>query len=155
MAKQATENIVYSGQLFIPYRFEAGRTGSKFLRELRDKKRIMGLECTKCNKIYVPPRSTCKECFSSLDKWVEVGTEGKLLTYTVLRTPRHAQQELLDRHLPIAYGIIKLDGSDTGFVHLLGEVDLDKIRVGMKVKAVFEEDRRGSILDINYFKPVT
>jgi uncharacterized OB-fold protein len=155
MTKQATENIVYSGQLFIPYRFEAGRTQSRFLKELRDKKRIMGLKCAKCDKVYVPPRSTCKECFSPLDKWVEVGTEGKLLTYTVLRTPRRAQQELLERHLPIAYGIIKLDGADTGFVHLLGEVDLDKIKVGMRVKAVFEEERKASILDINYFKPVS
>jgi uncharacterized OB-fold protein len=58
--------------------------------------------------------------------------------------------------LPVAYGIIKLDGADTGFVHMLGEVDLDKIKIGMRVKAVFREDeRKGNILDINYFKPVS
>ena len=153
---QPAKPVIFAGQLMFNYRFEAGRTGSKFLREIRDNKKILGLKCTKCNKVYVPPRSTCKECFSQLDKWVEVSPEGKLLTYTVLRVPRDAVKDILKKQLPVAYGIIKLDGADTGFVHMLGEVDLDKIRVGMRVKAVFREDeRKGNILDINYFKPVS
>ena len=151
-----TTPIIFAGQLMLPYRFEAGRTGSKFLREIRDNKKILGLKCTKCNKVYVPPRSTCKECFSQLDNWVEVGNEGKLLTYTVLRVTRDAERDVLKKQLPVAYGIIKLDGADTGFVHMLGEVDLDNIKIGMRVKAVFREDeRKGNILDINYFKPVS
>jgi hypothetical protein len=138
------------------HKFEAGRTGSRFLRELRDNKKILGLKCHNCNKVHVPPRSTCKECFAKLDKWVEVNPEGKLLTYTVLRVPRDAEKDVLKRQLPVAYGIIKLDGADTGFVHMLGEVDLDNIKIGMRVKAVFKEDERtGNILDINYFKPVS
>jgi hypothetical protein len=151
-----TAPVIFSGHMVYNHKFESGRTGSRFLRELRDNKKIMGLKCTNCNKVYVPPRSTCKECFSSLDKWVEVGTEGKLLTYTVLRVARDAEKDVLKKQLPVAYGIIKLDGADTGFVHMLGEVDLDNIKIGMRVKAVFREDeRKGNILDINYFKPVS
>jgi len=151
-----TTPVIFSGHMVFPHKFESGRTGSRFLRELRDNKKIMGLKCTKCNKVYVPPRSTCKECFSQLDKWVEVGSEGKLLTYTVLRVSRDAEKDVLKKQLPVAYGIIKLDGADTGFVHMLGEVDLDNIKIGMRVKAVFREDeRKGNILDINYFKPVS
>ena len=152
MTEQAIEPIIFSGQLKIPYKFQSGRTGTRFLKELRDNKRIMGLKCSTCNAVYVPPRSTCKECFAKLDQWAEVSSEGTLLTYTVLRTPRQAQTKELGRHLPVAYGIIQLDGADTGFVHLLGEVDLDKLKVGMRFKAVFEDERVGSILDINYFK---
>ena len=149
-----TKPVIFAGHTVYTHRFEAGRTGSRFLIELRDNKKIMGLKCTNCNKVYVPPRSTCKECFAKLDKWVEVGTEGKLLTYTVLRVARDAERDVLKKQLPVAYGIIKLDGSDTGFVHMIGEVDLDKIKIGMRVKAVFREDeRKGNILDINYFKP--
>jgi uncharacterized OB-fold protein len=151
-----TAPVIFSGQMVYTHKFEAGRTGSRFLRELRDNKKIMGLKCPKCNKVCVPPRSTCKECFSKLDKWIEVGPEGKLLTYTVLRVARTAEKDTLKKQLPVAYGIIKLDGADTGFVHMLGEVDLDKIKIGMRVKAVFREDeRKGNILDINYFKPVS
>jgi len=151
-----TTPVIFAGHMVYNHRFESGRTGSRFLRELRDNKKIMGLKCPDCNKVYVPPRSTCKECFGKLDKWVEVGTEGKLLTYTVLRVARDAEKDVLKKQLPVAYGIIKLDGADTGFVHMLGEVDLDKIKIGMRVKAVFREDeRKGNILDINYFKPVS
>ncbi|MFA5368127.1 MAG: Zn-ribbon domain-containing OB-fold protein [Dehalococcoidia bacterium] len=151
-----TTPVIFSGHMVYTHKFEAGRTGSRFLRELRDNKKILGLKCHNCNKVHVPPRSTCKECFAKLDKWVEVNPEGKLLTYTVLRVPRDAEKDVLKRQLPVAYGIIKLDGADTGFVHMLGEVDLDNIKIGMRVKAVFKEDERtGNILDINYFKPVS
>jgi uncharacterized OB-fold protein len=53
---------------------------------------------------------------------------------------------------PIVYGVIQLDGADTGFVHMLGEVDSEQLRIGMRVQAVFKEKREASILDIKYFK---
>jgi hypothetical protein len=55
---------------------------------------------------------------------------------------------------PVIYGIIQLDGAGTGFVHMLGEVKSEELRVGMRVKAVFREERKASILDIKYFRPL-
>ena len=55
---------------------------------------------------------------------------------------------------PYALGIVKLDGASTGLMHLLGEVEMDSIRVGMRVKAVFRDVREGNYLDIRYFKPL-
>jgi len=55
---------------------------------------------------------------------------------------------------PLIYGLIRLDGADTNFVHLLGEIDPAAIEIGMRVEAVFKEERGGSILDIAYFKPI-
>jgi hypothetical protein len=55
---------------------------------------------------------------------------------------------------PIIYGIIRLDGADTGLVHMLGEVDLEQVKVGMRLQAVFKEKRVASVLDIKYFKPL-
>jgi len=54
---------------------------------------------------------------------------------------------------PYPVGIIKLDGADTGMCHLLGEVVPEDIKIGMRVEAVFQEQRKGNILDIAYFKP--
>ncbi|MCJ7522902.1 MAG: OB-fold domain-containing protein [Dehalococcoidia bacterium] len=54
---------------------------------------------------------------------------------------------------PYAYGVIQMDGADTGLVYFLGEVDFDKIEIGMHLEPVFKEEREGSILDIDYFKP--
>ena len=138
------------GKVEIPFYYAAGRVGSRFLIELRDNKKFMGLKCPTCNKVYVPPRSTCKECFGQLDQWVEVSDKGTLLTYTVAHQPYSAQPV----ETPFAYGIVQLDGADTGFVHLLGEVDFDQLKIGMKVQAVFKEEREGHILDIKYFKPL-
>jgi hypothetical protein len=55
---------------------------------------------------------------------------------------------------PFAYGIIKLDGADTGFAHIIGEVSSKDLHIGMRVQAVFKDKRVGSILDIKYFKPI-
>ena len=52
--------------------------------------------------------------------------------------------------------MIEIDGASSGgFLHYLGEVKPDEIRIGMKVKAVWKppEERTGSILDIRYFRP--
>ena len=144
------ESFVIPGKIDIPNTYFAGLAGSRFLIELRDNRRIMGIKCPACNWVYVPPRSTCKVCFSKLEDWVEVSDKGTLLTCAIAYQPSPVQTV----EPPIAYGIVHLDGADSGFVHLLGEVDFDQLRIGMRVQAVFKEERAGSILDIKYFKPL-
>jgi uncharacterized OB-fold protein len=144
------EAFVVEGKISIPMTYSAGAVGSRFLIELRDNKRIMGLRCPKCNTVYVPPRSTCESCFGELNEWVEVSHEGTVLTYTVVCQP----SPVLPAELPVIYGIIQLDGAGTGFVHLLGEVKPEELKVGMRVKAVFKEERTASVLDIKYFRPL-
>jgi hypothetical protein len=141
---------IYHGQIYIPNTYAAGAVGSQFLIALRDKKKIMGMRCPTCNRVYVPARSVCKDCFGQLDEWVEVSDKGTLLTYTVCPYSTRVQPV----EPPIVYGIIQLDGADTGIVHMLGEVDLEQLRIGMRVQAVFKEKREASILDIKYFKPL-
>ncbi len=142
---------VYHGQINIPNTYSAGAVGSRFLIELRDNKRIMGTRCPKCNLVYVPARSVCRDCFGQLSEWVEVSNKGTLLSHAIARQPTPVQPV----PPPIIYGIIQLDGADTGFVHMLGEVDPQQLKVGMRVKAVFKtkKQRVASILDIKYFKP--
>jgi len=141
---------IYHGQIYIPNSYSAGAVGSRFLIEMRDKKRIMGMRCPTCNRVYVPARSICKDCFGQLDEWVEVSDKGTVLTYTVCHQPNPVQPV----EPPLVYGIIQLDGADTGFVHMLGEVDHEQLRIGMRVQAVFKEQREASILDIKHFKPL-
>ena len=143
---------VYHGQIDIPNTYSAGAVGSRFLIELRDNERIMGTRCPTCNLVYVPARSVCRDCFGKLSEWVEVSQKGTLLTYAVAYQPNPVQPW----EPPVAYGIVQLDGADTGFVHMLREVDPGQLKVGMKVKAVFKvkQERQASILDIKYFKPL-
>jgi hypothetical protein len=147
---EGLEPIVEHQDLRVPYHYSMGPTASKFFIEIRDHKRILGIQCSQCNIVYVPPRSTCGRCFFPLKDWVEVSDRGSLATYTVVHyaTPVHPLPS------PLIYGIIKLDGADTGLGHIIREVDQEKLRVGMQVQAVFKEERVGNMLDIMYFKPL-
>ncbi len=126
-----------------------GATGTKFLTEIRDNKKILGIKCPSCGKVYVPPRLHCPTCFVRMSEWVELSGKGTLSSYTIVRY----QEPYMPKEPPFAYGVIQMDGADTGMAHLLGEVDLDKIKIGIRLEPVFKEEREGSILDIDYFKP--
>ncbi|MDJ0624254.1 MAG: OB-fold domain-containing protein, partial [Desulfocapsaceae bacterium] len=56
------------------------------------------------------------------------------------------------------FAVIALDGitEDMGLVHLLGDIKPEEVKIGMRVKAVWqpESKRTGSILDIKYFAPL-
>ena len=57
--------------------------------------------------------------------------------------------------VPSLPAVIAIDGSDGGFLHVLGEVAPDDVSIGMAVEAVWKPvgERTGSILDIAYFRP--
>ena len=50
---------------------------------------------------------------------------------------------------------VKIDQTDGGLVHYLGGVKPEEVYIGMSVEAVFKpkKQRKGSILDIKYFRP--
>jgi uncharacterized OB-fold protein len=148
--REGEDAYIYEGQIYIPNTYTAGKLGTKVLTALRDKKTIMGTKCSTCNRVYVPARSTCKDCFGQLDQLVEVSGTGTLLTYTVVNEANISQPV----EPPLIYGIIQLDGADNGFVHMIGGVEAERLRIGMRVQAVFKEQRKGSILDIRHFRPL-
>lgn len=142
--------ITISGAIIMPYRYYAGATASRFFIELRDNKRITGTRCLHCNRVYVPPRSTCSRCFNKLDERVELNGRGTLQSYTVV----HYSLPVHPLGSPFIYGVILLDGADTGLVHFLAEVEPEELKIGMRLIPVFKDQRDGNILDIRYFKPL-
>jgi uncharacterized OB-fold protein len=147
---EGLEPVVVRQDLKVPYRYSMGATTSRFFIEIRDNRKIMGIRCPQCDVVFVPPRTTCGRCFSQLHEWVEVGNQGTLETYTQVRYTTPVQPAAA----PFYYGIIKLDGADTALAHLVGGLNGQEPRIGMRVQAVFREDRKGNMLDIRYFKPV-
>jgi uncharacterized OB-fold protein len=144
------EELVYQGRIKVPYTWSVGEVGSRFFIELRDHKKIFGKRCPACKKILVPARKVCGKCSRQTDEWIEVGDEGTVQTFTVVRYSSDVQP----LNPPFGYGIIRLDGADTGMAHLLHGSDPAKWKTGMRVRAVFKEKRTGSILDIAYFQPL-
>jgi len=138
------------GKLALPYSYFAGQVGSRFLIKIRDEKKIMGIKCNKCNKVFVPPRQTCDVCMEDIrDNWMDVGNEGEITNYTVVR--------YRDKHLPkdppYVLAMIRLDGADTSMVHVVEGVDPDQVKTGLKVRAVFAEETTNTLMDIDHFEP--
>jgi uncharacterized OB-fold protein len=150
MTQEHPNCFVVEGKLALPYQYFAGEVGSRFLNALRDEQKILGQRCDKCGKVFVPPRQTCERCFADLSNaWVELGQTGQVVGFTVVKhkEPHYPLPP------PFVMALIKLDGADSPFVHLIGGVAPDKVKVGMKVKAVFADERIGSLLDIKHFAP--
>ena len=147
---QEIEKKVYRGAIKVPYKHTAGAYVEKFITEIGKNNKIYGVKCPKCNKVNVPPKMICVECFEKMEEWVEIGNQGIVKGFTVIThsTP------VMPFEPPFAYGIIRLDGADTDLVHIIKESDTDKLKIGIKVKAVFKENPRKSILDIEYFEPI-
>ena len=138
------------GKLALPYTYFAGRVGSKFLTTIRDEKKIMGVRCNKCNKVFVPPRQTCDVCMEDIrDNWVDVQNTGEVTNFTVVRY----DDKHLPKKAPYVLAMIKLEGADTAMVHVVEGIDVDKAKIGMKVQAVFADETTSTIMDIDHFAP--
>ena len=145
-----TNCFVVEGKLALPYSYFAGRVGSKFLTTIRDEKKIMGIRCNKCKKVFVPPRQTCDVCMEDIrDNWVDVQNTGKITNFTVVRY----KDKHLPKKAPYVLAMIQLDGADTSLVHVVEGVDVDKAKIGLKVQAVFAKETTSTILDIDHFAP--
>jgi len=143
-----------SGEAEQPFQWSCGKYTSKFLTELRDHARIVGIRCPQCRRVLVPPRNVCGECFVPLDEIVELSGKGTVVTFTVLSFGFVDPDTGKQRPVPYTWAFIKLDGADNTFIHYVEETDLAKLRVGMRVQAVFEEQRRGHLLDIKHFAAI-
>lgn len=138
------------GDLPVENRYTYGLAGEKFFRALKEKGQIFGTHCPQCELTYVPATLYCERCLAQLDEWVDVGTVGEVVTFTFL----HVNLDGSLRQEPEIIAFVRF--ADGGLVHRLGEVTPEQVEFGMSVQAVLKpaEERVGSILDIDYFKPI-
>ena len=140
--------------IHLDYSVPLGAAYSSFMENLREKK-LVGNRCVKCDRLYVPVRPFCDICCDNTTAPFEVEQTGEIIAYTVYC--------LKSRNLPeppFAQAIIKIDGAANSLLHFIGGIDFSdaedlkgKIRIGMRVKPEWTENRTGDILDIRYFKP--
>lgn len=135
------------------YAWDRGTAIGRFLEELKQG-RIVGRRCRRCGRVVVPPRMFCEHCFRPNDEWVELPDTGTVVTFSRCYITWDMQR-LEQPQLP---AVIAIDGATpgVGFLHHLGEVDPEKVHIGMRVKAVWKPaaEREAAITDILYFKPL-
>lgn len=144
------EPQVYKSMISVPYDWWAGDTATRFFRTIANECKFVGTKCEKCNKVFVPPRKTCPQCLTPGLGWVNLGDEGELVTFTVARKKLAA----IPYEVPAIYGLIRIDGASTAMLHRIAEIDPAQVKIGMRLKAKFADERKGHITDIEYFKPV-
>jgi uncharacterized OB-fold protein len=152
MAKHFSSN---QHNVWLPYHNALGPAFTQFFEGFKEGK-ILGTRCPNCSKVQVPGRSFCPQCQVDVSEWVELAQEGKVVSWTVIRedfigAPAEA---------PYISALIQLDGTDCKLLHVVGgdrSWDADKnepkIGCGNRVKAVWREEKRGHMTDIQYFQP--
>jgi uncharacterized protein len=145
--EQQVEPLTVKGQIRVPYTWSVGEVGSRFLTSLRDHRRILANRCGGCNTVYVPPRRNCPKCFEDIQEWREVGPEGIVEAFTIVREAHPVQPA----EVPFAHALVRLDGCDVGLLHVVRR-GWEALSVGARVRAVFRPERTGHILDIDGFE---
>ncbi len=135
------------------YAWATGVAVGEFLKGLKAGV-IIGSKCDRCERIVVPPRVFCEWCFGRTENWVNLPDTGIVNTYSV----SYITADTTRVKTPLIPAVIEMNGtSAAGFLHFVGEVKPDDVKIGMHVKAVWAEPskRRASITDIKYFAPAT
>lgn len=122
----------------LEFTYAAGETASRFLVALRDDKKVLGLRCQKCERVFCPPRASCPDCCVACEEMVEVGPMGKLVSWT--EVPGKG-----------VMGLVKFEGADTAMLHRILSA-VSELEVGCAMELHFADERSASILDIEGFE---
>jgi uncharacterized protein len=133
----------WNDRIPLQFKYTAGVAGERFLQLLRQEK-IQASVCKSCNKMFLPARIFCKDCFVQLTEWKDVPYESAhIYSFTRVKSGDSVETIVL----------VKYDGVDGG---LLGKFKAgrEEPRIGMKVRPVFKpkEQRKGELADIAYFE---
>jgi uncharacterized OB-fold protein len=79
-----------------------------------------------------------------------MGYRNCLLTGTE-KGDKENTQGIRKRLVKTDYAFVRLDGADTDLQHYVEIKDEKKVKIGARVRAVFEEKRSGKITDIKHF----
>ena len=122
---------------------------AKEWREIPGRYNLKGTKCQNCGKIMFPRRDFCPVCRrQSVGKVVEynVCRAGEVYSFTVI----HDSPDCNNRLKPYAVAMVKTDDGVMITAQLV-DVDIDKIDIGMRVRAVLRKlDSDGASGVIHY-----
>ncbi len=85
----------------------------------------------------------------SPDELVEVGPGGTVVTWSWMPEPLEGQP----LPHPFGWALIRLDGADTAMLHAVDAGSAANMRIGMRVRPRWADERVGSMRDIACFEP--
>lgn len=146
----ASEPMIMEAPIHLRFEATAGRAPTAFLKAIREG-RLIGQRLADGEDVYVPPRGSCPRRGEPTSVDVPMSGLGTVESFTIVHIP------IPDNPIkpPFVVANILLDGASVSFIHLLGEVANEDVRIGMKVEPVWrpEEEWDYNFQNIAYFKP--
>ena len=99
------------------------------------------------------PRGRCPKCWRDDWQWKEASGRGTVYSFTIDRLGHDPQQKPF---VPFAIAVVKLEEGPHAVGHIV-DCDIDAVRTGMKVKAVFDlfqPEDGGKPVPMLRFRPV-
>jgi len=136
--------------LKMDYTFVAGAGRSAFLRGLAQR-RLLARPCPSCRQVYLPAPEFCARCLVELGEPIELDGRGTVSTFCVVNFPFPGQTI----EPPYVVAHIRPDGADTRLMHLVREVEIAAVHIGMPVEPVWAEGELDpSWTSIRHYRPV-
>ncbi len=139
--------------LTFTYNYRVGAYMERYLQGLSEKK-LLGVRCSGCKRVLVPPRSACGRCHTKPTEWVELAPSGTLVHFTVAHV-RVEKGEILDLAEPMIIGLVKLDGADSLLTAKIQGIAPGACRQGLRVMAVWKDQPTGTVHDLDHFEVVS
>src|SRR6185295_7973413 len=116
MSAGATVEPMHAEQAMeFPYKHSTGETIGRFLAGLKEQKTIWG-QRVKGQGVVVPPLGYSELDSSPADEWVAVRDTGTVTAVAIVHQPL---ERLHPFSAPFAYVLVRLDGADTAFAHVV------------------------------------
>ena len=143
---------ITKGMVRAEFNFWVGIVMDKFYDGLQEKK-FIGTKCSKCGKVFLPPRNRCGNCFAKAEDFIELAETGILKNFTVTTykiTERKSRNVKKDQIV----GLVQIDGADTAMVVPIINTNPGDLKIGMKLKVVWAKNIKGHPNDIAGFEPI-
>ncbi len=141
-----SEVLTQAFELGYTYTRSTGPIIGRFLTDLRDHT-ITGIKGSD-GRVIVPPMEYGPETAEALSEFVEVGSEGEIVSWCWVNQPREAHP--MDE--PFAWAMITLDGADVPMVHCVAAKSEHEVSTGARVRAVWADETVGMMTDIRWFE---
>ena len=143
---------ITKGMVRAEFNFWVGIVMDKFYDGLQEKK-FIGTKCSKCGKVFLPPRNRCGDCFAKAEDFIDLPETGILKNFTVTNykiTERKSRTVKKDQIV----GLVQIDGADTAMIVPVININPEDLKIGMKLKVVWAKNIKGHPDDIAGFEPI-
>ncbi|MCH7744547.1 MAG: OB-fold domain-containing protein [Chloroflexi bacterium] len=109
-----------------------------------NEKRLTVQNCTSCNTLQYPPKSTCTKCGSESLEWKDTSGKGHILSFFVTYDGRY-QRRIPDQPYNVAVVTLDEDPGINFYANLEG-IPVKQVPIGAAVEVVFEEVGPGQLI---------